>query len=179
MKKLLLPFLFIGFLTGASFPEDSVYQLNSTFINDSGQKVNIADLQGQPVIISMAYTGCTYTCPLILSQMQNVEKELLKQGKTNVRFVLISFDFEKDTPAVIKKYHANKKLSEKWSLWTSDSDKSPREVANALGIKYKKMEGGDYDHSFIITALDENGRIKYQQTGTEGSAQEMIKAIKK
>ncbi|KYG64514.1 hypothetical protein AZI85_03610 [Bdellovibrio bacteriovorus] len=179
MKKYLLPLLFIGLLSGAGFPDDSIYNLNSTFLNEQDKNVAITDLQGSPVVISMAYTGCVYTCPLILAQMQNIEKEMDKQGRTDVRYVLISFDHERDTPAVLQKYLANKKLSKKWSLWTSKTDKAPREVANVLGIKYKKMEGGDYDHSFIISVLDEKGRIKFQQTGADGKPSDMVQALKK
>lgn len=61
--------------------EESIYNLNSELLNENGQKVSLEQFRGKPVIISMAYTSCAYTCPLILSQMQRIEKTLAEAGK--------------------------------------------------------------------------------------------------
>lgn len=158
--------------------EDSIYNLRSELLNSEGKKVSLDSLKGQPVVISMAYTSCAYACPLIIAQMQQLEKELDAQGKNEVRFVLVSFDPQKDRPEVLKKYSEKRKLGARWSLYTSVSDKSPREIANLLGIKYKKIEGGDYDHSFIITVLDSQGVIQGRQVGADKDPKELAKFIK-
>lgn len=158
---------------------DSLYNVDATFINQDGKPVQLKSFRGQPVVISMAYTGCTYTCPLILSQMQQLEKALQEKGQTGVQFILVSFDYEKDNPSVLKAYFKKRNLSKNWTLLTSASDNEPREISNLLGIKYKKMEGGDYDHSFVITVLDSEGVIKGRQVGADGDPKKMLELLKK
>lgn len=157
--------------------EDSIYNLNSSLLDSEGKKVNLESFRGKPVVISMAYTSCVYTCPLIVAQMQQIEKALVAKGKKDVRFVLVSFDPEKDKPAVLKAFGKKKELSGQWSLLTSKSDKEPREIASVLGIKYSKVEGGDYDHSFIITVLDADGVPRGRQVGAAGDPKDLIKFI--
>lgn len=161
----------------AALSEESIYNLNSELLDENGKAVKLDKLRGKPVVISMAYTSCAYTCPLILAQMQQIEKKLAESGKKDVRFVLVSFDPEKDTPEVLKDYAKKKKLSGQWDLWTAKTDKVPREIASVLGIKYSKVEGGDYDHSFIITVLDKEGVPRGRQVGANADPKDLIKFI--
>lgn len=158
--------------------EESIYNLNTELLDQDGKKTSLEKLKGQPVVISMAYTSCAYACPLIISHMQQLEKELQTQGKNKFKFVLVSFDPKKDTPSIIKEYAKKRKLSSRWSLYTSSSDKAPREIANLLGIKYNKIDDVDYDHSFIITVLDSDGVILGQQSGADKNPNELAKYIK-
>lgn len=158
---------------------DSVYNLGSTFINQDGKPAKLESFRGKPLVISMAYTGCVYTCPLILSQMQQLEKSLQEQGRKDVQFVLVSFDYHRDTPKVLKEYLKKRGLSSSWTLLTASSDKEPREISNLLGIKYKRMESGDYDHSFIITVLDSEGVIKGNQVGASSDPKKIMDLIPK
>lgn len=158
--------------------EESIYNLNSELLDQDGKKIYLSSLRGQPVVISMAYTSCAYACPLIISHMQQLEKELEGQGKKKVKFVLVSFDPKKDTPLVIKDYAVKRKLSSRWSMYTATSDKAPREIANLLSIKYKKMDEMDYDHSFIITVLNSDGVIQGQQIGADKNPKDLAKYIK-
>lgn len=157
--------------------EDSIYNLKSELLDQEGKKTSLETLRGQPVVISMAYTSCAYACPLIISHMQQLEKELEGKGKQNVRFVLVSFDPKKDTPSVIKDYAIKRKLSSRWSMYTASSDKAPREIANLLGIKYKKTDNIDYDHSFIITVLNSEGVIQGQQIGADKNPKDLVKYL--
>lgn len=161
-----------------SLKDESIYNLKSELLTVEGKKITLDSLKGQPVVISMAYTSCAYACPLIVSHMQQLEKELNKKGISNVRFVLVSFDPKKDTPAVIKAYVEKRKLSKNWDFYTAASDKSPREIATLLGIKYKKIDDIDYDHSFIITVLDSEGIVLGQQSGADKDPKELAKFIK-
>ena len=158
--------------------DESIYNLQSELLTVEGKKVLLDSLKGQPVVISMAYTSCAYACPLIVSHMQQLEKELDKKGVRNVHFVLVSFDPKKDTPPVIKKYVEKRKLGKNWDFYTAASDKSPREIATLLGIKYKKIDEMDYDHSFVITVLDSEGVIQGQLSGADKDPKELAKFIK-
>lgn len=176
-------FLLIGFILTnsmdvlAAFPEESIYNLSSKILNSEGRETSLSELSGQPVVISMAYTQCTHTCPLILSQMQQIEKDLQDAKKSDAAFVLVSFDTKNDTPQNLKKYFEKKKFSKRWHLYTAKSDGPLREIANVLGIKYKKIEDGYFDHSFIITVLDAQGMILGQQIGADKNPKDLVKLL--
>lgn len=157
--------------------DESIYNLQAPLLDEDGKKVTLESLKGMPVVISMAYTTCAYACPMIIAKMQQIEKEL-DAKKKKARFVLVSFDPKKDTPKVISEYKKKRKLDSDWTLFTAESDKSPREIANLLGIKYKEIEGGDYDHSFIITVLDSEGVILGQQIGANKDPKDLVKLLK-
>jgi protein SCO1/2 len=65
-----------------------------------------------------------------------------------------------------------------WKLFTAKDDKAPREIANLLDIKYKKMENGmDYDHSFVIAVLSADGVVKGRQVGADKEPKDLAKFI--
>lgn len=158
--------------------DESIYNSDAQLLNTQGKTVSLKELRGKPVVISMAYTSCAYACPMILAQMQQLEKELQAKGKKDVQFVLVSFDPKKDTPNVMKDYAEKRKLSSQWKLFTAQDDKAPREIANLLDIKYKKMENGmDYDHSFVIAVLSADGVVKGRQVGADKDPKDLAKFI--
>ncbi|MGE5087417.1 MAG: SCO family protein [Bacillota bacterium] len=161
------------------FADESLYNADLDLLDSNGTVVKFSSLRGKPVVISMGYTGCAYACPLIISKMKDLEVELdKKKSAVKPHFVLISFDFEHDSPEVLKAYAEKRKLGREWSLYTAKSDKSPREIANLLGIKYKKLDGGGFDHSFIITVLDSEGVVKGQAVGADKDPKDLIKFLK-
>lgn len=158
--------------------QESIYNSKAPLLNSDGKTVKLESLRGKAVVISMAYTSCAYACPMIIAQMQQLEKELGKKGKNDVQFVIVSFDPQKDTPAVMKSYGEKRKLGKNWQLYTARNDQSPREIANLLDIKYKKMEGGlDYDHSFVIAVLNKEGVIVGKQVGANKDPKDLVKYI--
>ena len=85
-------------LPGSAFRETSLYQVTSTWITATEQLIHLEALRGKVQVLAMFSTTCEYTCPLLVSIMQQIEAalpaELLPQGS----FVLMTFDPERDTP---------------------------------------------------------------------------------
>lgn len=140
--------------------DDSIYQLTSTWQDQTGKDVRLKDFAGKMVIISMGYTGCAHACPLIISKIKSIEAELKLKKITNYRVVFVSFDTVKDRPKDLKKYIDKKELDTNvWTMLSSSKDADVRELANVLGINYKDVGDGDFVHSNVITALDAKGNI--------------------
>ena len=51
------------------------------------------------------------------------------------------------------------------------------ELAAALGFKYKKIEGGEFSHSNLITVMDQEGKIRHQQSGLKKDPKQTIDTI--
>lgn len=159
---ILLGFLLSNQVVLAEEPQksQSLYQLTSKWQDQNGQQRQLNSFAGKPVILTMGYTGCAHACPLIISKIKSVEKELASKKISSYQVVFVSFDTIKDRPADLKKYLAKKDLdSQVWTMMSGSQEDSVRELANVLGINYKDVGDGDFVHSNVITVLDGQGNV--------------------
>jgi len=144
---------------------ESVYNISTVWLNQDSQAFPLQKLKGRPVVLAMVYTSCQSACPLIVSDMKNIAKALNTKEKEQVQFALFSFDPEEDVPSQLKQFAKEQALDlTHWSLLTAQPD-AVRELAAVLGVQYKKNASGEFSHSNIITILDAEGKIRYQQVG--------------
>jgi protein SCO1 len=154
-----------------------VYQLNSRWTDQEGKSSTLAQFQGKPLILAMIYTSCKDACPMIILDMQAIEKALPKQAREQTQFALISFDPERDSPAQLKLFESSHGLGAKhWTLLTGSED-SVRTLAAVLGIRYMKIPSGEFAHSSVISVLDSKGNIQHQQTGLKKDPGEVVSVI--
>lgn len=141
-------------------PGDSIYQVQSKWLDQTGQTVALSALRGKPVAVSMIYLSCGFSCPTTVAHMRALEKMLPEALRKDMQFVLVSFDAEHDTPAAMTQYAKKHGLAfPKWRFITSRSESDVRELASLIDFKYKKVGKGDFEHSFGIAALDAGGRL--------------------
>jgi protein SCO1 len=165
--------------TGA-LPADSIYQVKSSWVDQSGKKIELASLAGKPVVLSMIYLSCTFSCPTTVLHMKELQKLLPESLKHEVQFVLVSFDGAHDTPEVMKKYAAKHQLAfPKWRFITTKNDADVRELASLVDFKYKKIADGDFEHSFGLVALDASGRVLGSTIGATMKEQDLVLLFKK
>jgi len=160
-------------------PESSLYWVNSHWKNQDGRDLQLRDLQGKVVVITMMFTSCKSSCPRLVADVQSIEKGLSKNSLEEVTFVLCTIDPEYDVPQRLKLYASEHHLPlDHWTLLTSDQE-TTHEMSALLGVKYKKTSPMEFSHSNIITILDRNGNIFFQQEGIDGDPKLMIDSIKK
>lgn len=148
-----------------NYTDKSLFQLDSTWTTDNGRKVKLGVLRGRPQVVAMFFASCQFTCPLTVSDLRSVEAALPENLRTNTGFLLVSFDSRRDTPAALKDYRAKRELSTaNWTLLRGEAD-DVRELAALLGILYRKDADGNFAHSNLITVLNAEGEIVYQQAG--------------
>lgn len=148
-------------------PGLSIYNLEGEWLTQNAAKVKLENFRGNVVVVGMIYLSCRSACPIIISDMMNIEKRLPAEDLKKIAFLLITIDPENDTPEVLKKAAEDYKLDV--SRWTilNGSDENIRELAATLSFKYKKTDPIDFAHSNLISVLDQNGVFIYQQTGLE------------
>jgi protein SCO1/2 len=155
--------------------DKSLYQLDSTWTNDTGAVVKLASLKGRPQVVAMFFANCTYACPLLVYQMQQIEAALPETLGDKVGFTLISFDTERDTPAVLHNYRLGHGLAnERWTLLRGESG-DVLELAALLNVKFKKDAQGQFLHSNVITLLNAEGELVCQQVGLNSDHAEIIR----
>jgi len=145
--------------------DESIFNLKSKWDDQDGNSIELKELDGTPAFISMVFTSCESACPLTVEDMKRIENELPEKTRSQFRFYLFSFDTQRDTPQKLKAFMQKRKLDEKnWKLFHG-SEKSVRDLAAILGIRYKKNTRGDFDHSNIISLISSKGLIQHQQQG--------------
>jgi protein SCO1/2 len=162
-----------------SVPQDSIYQLNSTWLDQDGKKLQLSSFSGKKQILSLIYTHCLHTCPTIVSTMQAIEHKLRDDEKQNVGFILVSLTPSSDTPAVMRDFAQKRQLNlQNWTLLTGTAE-DVRSLAMILDIKYQQVAGNEVNHSNLITGLDRQGRIQFQEIGLINNANKALEKLAK
>lgn len=153
----------------------SVYELAVPLTDQDGKAQELDSFRGHPVVISMFYSTCPYACPTLISQIQQLEGSLSARERADVRVLLVSFDPERDTPAKLERLGRERHIDEaRWMLARTSEDKV-RELAAVLGIKYKQLPDGGFNHSSVITVLDRNGLVRARSDGLGRSVDSALK----
>ena len=94
--------------------------------------------------------------------------------------LLLSLDPKRDTPAKLSALAGKRKIdTARWTLGTSDEG-GVRQTAAALGIRYRQLANGEFNHSSVMILLDADGRIlaRTEKIGPQPDP-EFIAAVKK
>lgn len=155
----------------------SIYNLTSGWTSQDGKHVKLESLRGEPVVVTMGYTSCKDICPMIVADMVAIEDRAKEASLKGIRFAFFSLDSAIDTPERLTAYAKDHGLDPAhWTLYQGD-DKAVRELAAALGVRYRRDASGGFDHSAIITILDADGRIVTQQPDAQANTEEMVKKL--
>lgn len=140
------------------FSELSIYQLDGEWHTQDGDTVELSMLKGKIPVMAMVFTNCGYACPRMVEDMRNIEAQVPANKREDVRYVLVSFDAERDTPERLKAYAGEEKLGENWIL-LHGNEEDVRELSMLLDVQYKKQSTGDFAHSNSIALLNREGAI--------------------
>jgi len=161
-------------------PSDrSIYLLDSTWTSDVGKPVKLSVFRGRPQLVAMFFTHCEYACPILVNDLQKLEQQLPPALREKVDFLLVSFDTQRDTPATLAAFREKKQLArERWALLRGGAD-DVRELAALLGVNYTPDSRGQFSHSNLITLLDAEGEVAFQQAGLGQDATALLRAVEK
>lgn len=160
----------------APLSDRSLYQLDAVWTDDTGAAVKLADLRGRPVVLAMFFASCTYACPILVHDLQAIRDALPAETRARTRFVLVSFDSDRDTAAALHAYRGKLELDAGWTLLRG-ADADIQELAMLLGVKYRRNANGDFSHSNLVTILNAQGEIALQREGLRGETGPAVRAI--
>jgi len=161
------------------YTDQSLYLLDSMWTSDVGKEIKLGALRGRIQIVAMFFAQCEYACPIIVGQMKKLEAALPDFMRDQVDFLLISMDSERDTVAALHDYRTKTNLDvAHWTLLRGGED-DVRELAALLGINYKRDGKGQFTHTNLITVLNQDGEVAFQQTGLDTATDQILSALKK
>lgn len=143
----------------ATLPGDSVYQLPASFTDAKGHAVAWENLRGKPRVATMFYTSCRYICPLVVDSLRSVERGLTAKQRARIGFVLISMDPARDTPEALANVMQERHLDPAGWLLLQPRPEDLRGIAGVLGIRYRALTDGEFNHTTSLILLDAAGRV--------------------
>ena len=158
---------------------ESVFNITDNWTAADGKNFQLNSFNGKPTVIAMIYTSCQYVCPLTVQNMKRIERALPASDAGKVNFAVFSFDPERDTPAKLTAFAKTHAITAPSWVLAQGSPSAVRKLAVTLGIKYKKVQSGDYEHDATISILDSNGVIKHQTDAMNKNIDDASAALKK
>ncbi|KFL36636.1 SCO family protein [Arenimonas donghaensis] len=152
----------------ATVPGDSIYRLADAYTNQDGRDFQLADGRGRVRLVAMFYTSCRYVCPLIIDSAKGVEHALSPAERERLQVLLVSLDPARDDPAALKSVFDKRRLpGDRWTLARTEAG-GVRRLAAVLGIRYRPLADGEFNHTSALVLLDAEGRV-LARTETLGS----------
>lgn len=141
-------------ITGADFGRDV------RLTDHNGTPRTLAEFKGKVTVVFFGYTHCPDVCPVTLSELATVAKELGKDAE-RVQVMFVTVDPERDTPAVLSKYVPA--FNPAFLGLYGDADATAR-TAREFKVFFQKQPtaGGGYsvDHSAGTYIYDPAGRLR-------------------
>jgi len=145
--------------TVAPLPRDSVYQSTAQLTDAQAHRFAWSDQRGRAQLVSMFYTACRFVCPMIVDGAKSIQQSLTEEERTRLGVTLISLDPKRDTPQVLARMQKERDLDRaRWTLATPDPQ-DVRAIAGLLGIRYRELADGEFNHTTVLVLLDANGRM--------------------
>jgi protein SCO1/2 len=173
-RRLLLPAVL---LTLACHHESDLPKLfpipEARLVSEAGKPVRMSEMKGQVTVYDFIFTHCSGTCPMMTATMQKLTKKIAPNAP--VRFVSISVDPIRDTPAVLSRYAVYARNDPRWMFLTGD-----HKTIVDLSINGFKLAAGDATdssnesvlHSVKFAVADKQGMIRDYYAGTNEDAVE-------
>jgi protein SCO1/2 len=141
----------------------------TTLTNEAGKPVNLDTNKGFVTVYNFIFTNCAGTCPIMSHNMRSLTKQVPKDAK--VRFVSISVDPARDTPAVLADYARKVRNDPRWMFLTGE----PKQIVE-LSVKGFKLAAGTEPqpgseallHSSKFAVADQSGMIRVYHDATDG-----------
>jgi protein SCO1/2 len=181
MKGLLL--LVAGLLlAGAAcaatpLPGDSIYNLPVQLTTQDGQAQMLSARRGRPQLVTMFYTRCQMVCPMIIDSLRLTRNALDPTVRSQVHLLAVSFDPANDDVATLRSYAAKRKLDTRvWTLARA-APAQVRQLSGVLGLQYRQLPDGEFNHGSELILLDVDGRIAARTTMIGKLAPAFVKTV--
>jgi protein SCO1/2 len=141
---------------------------NAKLVDERGRSVDLDAMKGTVTVYDFIFTSCNGTCPIMTTNMRRLTQKVPKDAA--VRFVSISVDPSRDTPAALAEYAKRVRNDPRWTFLTGD-----RATIVSLSVQGFKLAAGDPTpggepllHSSKFAVADKGGVIREYYGGTDG-----------
>ena len=193
MKTILYPVIILAVLILIScqskFPlnRDLTKQSYKFFNQDSVEVLFPGMIKGKVTVIGFIYTNCPDICPMTTHNMLITDESLTKEKINNVQFILLTFDPNRDTPSVLKKYAEIRGINfDHWAMLWGDKENTDKllDRFDIMAIPSDSSYTPDDEltyymiHTDRISLIDKNGRLRKNYQGSKVNLNELFNDVK-
>lgn len=148
------------------------------FTDTGGRSLTLDSLRGDPVVISLIYTSCYHTCPMVtehLAKVVGMARKVL--GENSFQVLTIGFDAANDNPVRMRQYARERGVRDaNWRFLSADGA-TIEGLVRDIGFSYAASPKG-FDHMTQATVLDRDGRVYRQVYGDRFSPPALVEPLK-
>jgi protein SCO1/2 len=151
---------------------------NTNLVDETGRAVQLDAMKGNVTVYNFIFTNCAAICPIMTNNMRAVTPKIDKDAP--VRFVSISVDPARDTPAVLAAYAKRNRNDPRWTFLTGDLGAIVNLSVNGFKLAASDPAPGAEPllHSGKFAVADKQGVIRGYYDGTDGAvADEVARAV--
>src|SRR5690348_8157249 len=168
MKRLLLLLALIfacnAIHAAQPLPGDSIYNLKLQLTDQDGHRQQLAERRGRPQLVTMFYASCQMVCPMIIDSLRATRNALTPAEQARIDILAVSFDPARDSVAALHGYAQKRRLdAPAWTLARAEPA-AVRQLSGVLGLQYRQLPDGEFNHSSELILLDAEGRIAARTT---------------
>jgi protein SCO1/2 len=128
--------------------------------NQDGQRFQLQDVRGRPVLLFFGYTSCPDMCPMTMSRIAGALNRV-GSSSSDVVTLFVSVDPKRDTAAVLKEYVSSFSTP---LIALTGTDDDVRRVASMYHASYELVPTGTrnylVNHTSAIFMIDRQGRLR-------------------
>lgn len=158
-------------------------------IDQDGRQVDFpTEFVGKILVAGFIFTHCPDICPLTVNNMQLVQNAIAKNGGgDDVVFVAVTFDPERDSVALLKKFAGLREINEKNFRFLTGDKKVTDSVMTVMRIVAVPEDStvieGDlsyfFTHTDRISLIDQWGFLRKEYSGSKANIEEIVNDIGK
>jgi protein SCO1/2 len=158
-----------------------------TFINQDSVEVTFSDIiKDKITVVGFIYTNCPDICPMTTHNMYLTQQKLKKNAIDNVLFVSVTFDPDRDSPSILKKFGEIRDIDfNNWIFLRGDT-KNTESLLRRFDITALKTDTTYFDdgeltysvmHTDRISLIDNESRLKKNYRGSKVNLEELYNDI--
>jgi protein SCO1 len=149
------------------------------FIDSTGQRRNLDEFRGQPVLVSLIFTACVHSCQVAtrhLDRMVRIARNAL--GDDSFTVLTIGFDQPVDNPSQMASYARRYGITDpNWHFLSSPDWDTVHTLTDSLGFIYQPSPRG-YDHTVKVTIVGREGQILRQVYGEVFPTPQLVEPLR-
>lgn len=153
---------------------------NLQMFDRRGRPVQFSRFRGKPLVISLMYTSCAQTCPLVTQNLARIIEDARDAlGGKGFAVASIGFDTRNDNSGRMRIFAREQGLSDTRDWWfLSANAATMKTLTHDLGFAYFRTPKG-FDHITQTTILDAEGRVYQHIYGTEFDAPRIVEPLRR
>ena len=158
-----------------------------SFFNQDSVEVNFPELTtGHVTVVGFIYAHCPDICPMTTHNMNLTEQRLRNEQVSDVRFVSLTFDPDRDYPSLLKKYGEIRGLDFNTLTFLWGYKGIAKSLLNRLDVvaiptDSSLSDDGEITYSMMhtdrISLLDKDGKLKKNYRGSKVNLEELYNDI--